>query len=118
MTGGVVRDGWRVREVVPGPPGFTRAVIVFRRPSGPIEKLSGMDNPELHLPRRRSGPLACSARTWVSALGCSVDGDRVAVRVLKDEGPAERGVKRFGQNRHAVGLELVMQRLGVIGAQR
>jgi hypothetical protein len=28
----VVRDGWRVREVVPGPRGFTRAVIVFRRP--------------------------------------------------------------------------------------
>lgn len=31
MTGGVVRDGWRVREVVPGPRGFTWAVIVFRR---------------------------------------------------------------------------------------
>ena len=47
-----------------------------------------------------------------------MDGDRVAVWVLEDEGPAERGVNRVSQDRHAMGLELGMQRLGVIGAQR
>jgi hypothetical protein len=46
-----------------------------------------------------------------------VDGDGVAIGILKHEGPAERGVERVGQDRHTMGLELVMQRLGVIGAQ-
>ncbi len=46
-----------------------------------------------------------------------MDCDGIAIGILKDEGPAKRGVERVDQYWDAVGLELVMQRLGIIGAQ-